>query len=342
MKKFLLTVLSLALIMAVSCTKEENSENSSTTSPEEQGQQTFSNGLLPGEFSVSNTKKVKFSQGNLQYTTTGSHAVASGGSVSGTWRFAEHQWDTIGSANNNKSSTYTGWIDLFSWATSGYHNPNDPYNIFYKPYDRMVFGTGGDDEYNVTGFGPSLNMADLDLTGTSANYDWGVYNAISNGGNQPGLWRTLTKDEWFYLINTRSGTRYAMAIVNGVSGIIIVPDNWSSSYTLHNVNRGDISFSSNVISATQWYPLENAGCVFLPAAGAMGWSYAQQGGKDYDKDYNCMGTYWTSTHSENVVDGLKGDSFMLYFEKESFGQELGITDYYRSHGLSVRLVQDVQ
>ncbi|MBQ0016684.1 MAG: hypothetical protein KBT04_06840, partial [Bacteroidales bacterium] len=36
------------------------------------------NGALPGLFSVAPGKKVRFSQGNLQYTTVGSHACADG------------------------------------------------------------------------------------------------------------------------------------------------------------------------------------------------------------------------------------------------------------------------
>ena len=40
-----------------------------------------------------------------------------------------------------------------------------------------------------------------DIAGT--NYDWGVNNAISNGGNEAGLWRTLTIEEWKYLMESR-------------------------------------------------------------------------------------------------------------------------------------------
>ena len=51
-------------------------------------------------FSVSATKKVRFSPGNLQYQAS-----------TKTWRFAEHQYDYIGDANRNISPTYSGWID---------------------------------------------------------------------------------------------------------------------------------------------------------------------------------------------------------------------------------------
>ena len=52
-------------------------------------------GALSGEFSVSATTKVHFSQGNLQYQASTNN-----------WRFAAHQYDTIGGANANISPTY--------------------------------------------------------------------------------------------------------------------------------------------------------------------------------------------------------------------------------------------
>jgi hypothetical protein len=66
-------------------------------------------GALPKLFSVSEGKQVLFSKGNLQYQAT-----------TKTWRFAEHQYDVIGKDNEKISETYSGWIDLFGWATSGY------------------------------------------------------------------------------------------------------------------------------------------------------------------------------------------------------------------------------
>lgn len=47
-------------------------------------------------FSVSPTTTVLFSPGNLQYTTNGTHLCADGTTQTGTWRFAEHQWDIVG------------------------------------------------------------------------------------------------------------------------------------------------------------------------------------------------------------------------------------------------------
>ena len=118
---------------------------------------------------------------------------------------------------------------------------------------------------------------------------------ISNGGNVPNAWRTLTQPEWSYIFNTRattSGIRYAKAQVNGVNGVILLPDDWSpTTYNLNNVNTSSASFSSNTITASQWTTFENAGAVFLPAAGdRLGTDILNIGSK---------GFYWSSSHNNN-------------------------------------------
>ena len=245
-------------------------------------------GAISGLFSVSADQQVYFSQGNLQYQAS-----------TDTWKFAENQYDYVGSTNSNISSFYSGWIDLFGWGTSGYHNANDPYNVNYQPWSTtsspQVYSS-----YNFYGYGPSTNMTDPNLTGTSANYDWGVYNPISNGGNTADQWRTLTRSEWYYVFNTRnttSGIRYAKAKVNNIKGVILLPDDWSSStYSLSSTNSNGVSFSSNTLTAAQWTTLEQAGAVFLPAAGA------RSGTTVY---LSSLGNYWSasyydSNHAYNV------------------------------------------
>ena len=75
-------------------------------------------------FSVSATKTVTFSPGNLQY-----HAA------NNEWRFAPNQTDYIGDANANISATYNGWIDLFGWGTG-----DNPTNVStdYNDYQTFV------------------------------------------------------------------------------------------------------------------------------------------------------------------------------------------------------------
>ena len=134
-------------------------------------------------------------------------------------------------------------------------------------------------------------MASPNLTDSSANYDWGVFNPISNGGNQPNLWRTLNWEEWQYLFEYRetpSSIRYAKANVNNVNGVILLPDDWSTSYcVLNNTNTYNADFSSNSILETQWSSLEQHGAVFLPAAGE----------RSDDEVYgsNNFGYYWSAS-----------------------------------------------
>ena len=169
-------------------------------------------------------------------------------------------------------------------------------------------------------------MTDPNLTGTSANYDWGIYNPISNGGNQANQWRTLTQLEWAYVFNTRttnSGIRYAKAKVNDMNGVILLPDDWSSdTYSLSNTNSSGASYSSNTISATQWSALEQAGAVFLPAAGYRYGTSVDSVGSE--------GGYWSA--SCNYSDG----AWSVYFYDMSLSTDFDLTLRYL--GLSVRLV----
>ena len=220
-------------------------------------------GAINSLFSVAEGQYVCFSQGNLQYNAAqGTHATANGGTAQGTWRFAEHQGDIAGTNNHNISETYSGWIDLFGYGTSGWNSGV----VCYQPWS--VSNTASD-------------YLQESLTGSYANADWGVYNAISNGGNQPGLWRTLTSDEWNYILNgrpTNSGIRYVKATVNGMCGLILLPDAWNENvYPLNRKNAYWVQFDTNVISASDWTNvLEAHGAVFLPVANnRVGSSYQQ-------------------------------------------------------------------
>lgn len=227
-----------------------------------------------------NGTQVYFSRGNLQYCaapTSGDteHRVLGGATKPGVFRFAEHQYDWVGNntasmgnvyengvkcSNAQASATYSGWIDLFGFGTSGYNNK--------YPY----LTTTGTDKY-----------IQYNLTGNYANYDWGVYNAISNGGNEPGLWRTLSKAEWSYLMETRpnAAKKYGLASVNGVHGLIILPDAWlhpeeisafipykyeTAAYD-NNVYYTEDHASYVAGTTNSWNVMEEAGALFLPCSG---------------------------------------------------------------------------
>lgn len=264
-------------------------------------------GALKGEFSVSPTKKIVFAKGNLQYQAS-----------TKTWRFADQQYECIGEGNANISATYDGWIDLFGFGTSGWDNGN----LYYQPYNTEICGCNGCG-YN---YGPTDGNGayDIDLTGDYANADWGVYNAIINGGNKPGLWKCLTYEEVRYLILDRpNATEYRfLTTINDINGLILLPDNWTAP--------AGCPDNMTQLTLSQWATLEDAGAVFLPAAGQR-----------YDKEIrvlNNMGYYWTSTAIGGFIpDAAHG----LYFIMEN-----GDIAYYgrptRYYGCSVRLVREVE
>lgn len=260
-------------------------------------------GAINGKFTINaEGDQVYFSQGNLQYQAS-----------TDTWKFADNQYDYVGSDNSNMSSTYNGWIDLFGWGTSGYNHGANCYHPWSTSQINNYYYAYGGYYYNL-----------YDRTGKA---DWG-YNPITNGGNTPNQWRTLTQPEWNYVFNTRtttSGIRYTKAKVDNVNGVILLPDDWSSStYTLNNTNSSGASFSSNMITATQWTTLEDAGVVFLPASGR------RYGTPVYD--VGSFGCYWSASYN-----GIS------YARNVGFSDSSLYTDYgsYRCDGQSVRLVRIV-
>ena len=264
-------------------------------------EQTWQNGILPGPFSVG-TQQVHFSQGNLQYRAS-----------TNTWRFATNQYDYIGNDNSNASSTYNGWIDFFGWGTSGYNHgavAYEPWNTSGTPSDYYAYGNY---IYNL-----------YDQTGQA---DWG-YNPILNGGNVENYWRTLTKDEWDYLLfsrNTVSGIRYAMGRVNGVCGTILLPDDWNNStYTFTNPNT-PTPYEDNDISSSDWTSiLEVNGAVFLPSAG-----YRYNGAIHY---VNFYASYWASNATNSTTCGCVG------VLNNGFNMMVYTSNGDRQCGSSVRLV----
>ena len=239
-------------------------------------------GGLSGKFSVSPSKQVQFSQGNLQYQAS-----------TNTWRFAEHQWDYIGAANENISSTYSGWIDLFGWGT-----------------------------------GNASTKSSKDVSDYQTFVDWGT-NPISNGGNQANMWRTLTKDEWNYLFNTRANasSKYGVGMVNGINGMIVLPDEFTLPSGL-TFNAGKASSdgyqyyqTKNNYTAAEWARMEACGALFLPAAGY------RDGSSVYD--VGDIGYYWSSAPC-----GTNG-AYLRDFYSDSTNWGNG----FRKNGHSVRLVR---
>ena len=241
-------------------------------------------------FSVSDSKKVTFSKGNLQYHPANNK-----------WRFAASQLDYIGKSNSNCYSTYNGWLDLFGWST------------------------------NSNNFGVSVSIEDVDYLGSFI--DWGT-NKIGN--DAPNTWRTLTKEEWGHLfaIRPNASSLKGVAQVNGVNGLVFLPDNWrcpagvTFKSGFHSSDGAEYYAAYQTFTAEQWSKLESAGAAFLPAAGRR---YSNWGVYDMQ-----LGKYWSATE---YVDPYWGNNSAYYL---NFSSNEAIMDTNgRSAGYSVRLVKDL-
>ena len=259
-------------------------------------------GALPGIFSVSATTRINFSQGNLQYRP-----------FNNTWRFATTQYSVAGANNNNiiLRNACKFWIDLFGYGTSGW-NSGAP---GYMPYESTTSNT----DYTNYTEDPNGN----DLTDLYANADWGFFNPIMNGGNQSGMWRTLTSTEWNYLLTLRPNATLlrGMATVENTPGYVILPDDWTCPTGLTFVNT-DTSYTTNVYNAANWSTMESAGAVFLPAAG--------QRTSSATSNVGTVGNYWSTSH----VNGTTGYAFHIAPSANSVRNDITY-----STGCSVRLVR---
>ena len=267
-------------------------------------------GRLDGEFSVASGKKVRFSKGNLQYKASNGTAFPNAGCLKhatavgdkpGIFQFASHQYETAGSTHNNNRQQNPNdqeWQDIFTRGASGYsENP-----CYFTDYCNDMSGT---------------------------NYDWGVFNAIENGGKEPGSWRCLKMSEFQYLFGKNSSGSdvspcranaaqkwgYGHITVNSttINGVILLPDTWSLPSTCSFTPQS----SNNNYTAAQWEAMEENGAVFIPTTGYYQSSYRQDATESY---------YYTSDG-----DFFGFDNYQFY----------GYTKCAGLYGF-VRLVVDVQ
>lgn len=261
-------------------------------------------------FSVSADRQVLFAPGNLQYNAgKGSHLCADGTTQQGVWRFAEHQWDYIGKANENASATYNGWIDLFGWGTSGW----DGGAKAYQPWSTN------------TQIQDYIEAIPHDMTGEYRYRDWAVYNTI--GDDAPETWRTLTKKELYFLLYYRDNAAelYGMATIHDTVGLVLLPDDFSFSSALPEFKAAkDLNKGTNVYTLEQWKQLEVEGAIFLPCVGLR-----------TGMVYESMPTefYWSATQE---YEGNGGACCLLI---SVYNTQIGGSHLY--FGLPVRPVFDI-
>lgn len=210
------------------------------------------------------------------------------------WQFAKNQYDTIGSANVSGNTTLGEQIDMFGWSTP------------------------------ISSWGVSASSINNDYSGEFV--DWGK-NTI--GKDKPNTWRTLTSEEWDYLLNLRPNAESlkGVAQVAGVNGLILLSDDWSAPagivFKSGFISAYDIEAFANqqMFSEEQWALMEEAGAVFLPAVGM------RNGANIYFFNNYC--NYWSATSF--------GDGYS--FNLSATPNEAYVGNIDRSTGQAVRLVK---
>ena len=213
-----------------------------------------------------------------------------------------NQWETLTGYNQYISdSTYINWLNMFGWGTG-----ND-----LMKYDSLA----------------SYPVFD----------DWGLRD-IHNTSCEPGTLRTLSADEWDYIINGRpdaAAKRTIGGIIQMVKGedtvfldmVILLPDTFEMPAGL-NMDMNATSYRTNLYWPEEWEILEENGAVLFPLTGY------RKGDKLFDMDASYIASVahiWTSTPDGD--DKAKA----VRIDKDGWS----IESMPRCCGMYVRLVKDV-
>ena len=256
-------------------------------------------------------KKVQFSKGNLYCSGVEFNENGTVKSMANAqWGFESNQYDTTPSSNGDREPKH---ISHFMWCAVAT-------NAMALKYED---GWNKDETF------------------------FAVKNFTVNGYSG---WSTLTGDqngEWEYLLNkrkTKYGTgelfernhRYAAVKVNGMAGLLIFPDDFSSwpsgaGNEPTTFNMSSRNWNNEDYTVDQFNTLQENGCVFLPAAGTRDGSNGYANVKDVDS----YGYYRSAS-----PDGKNNSqAFNLFF---SAGNVDLHQSQYRSYAMSVRLVTEVK
>ncbi len=178
-------------------------------------------GALSGKYTINDGGDViYFAHGNLQYTRENLDADWS----TGTFRLAENQYDRI-----ELVKTYPD-----AYCTDNYG-------------DKTAVGLFG---WGTWGEGKTPNLTSSDRT----LYTWSTDFSGTLEGTS--TWRTLTKDEWVYLL---AHNNQSYATVHGVNGLLVAPDGKDID--------GKSMENWVEINDETWTTMQNDGYLFLPACG---------------------------------------------------------------------------
>ena len=239
---------------------------------------------------------------------------------------------TVSFPSPTSTDPLTGVFSIADGKQISFSRGNLYYDGSFKFESKQCDFHGYDSSSNTWGlFGWSTSNTNYGMSTSQENnsysgdfVDWG--NAIDSDNT----WRTLSKDEWQYLFETRPNAdkKYGYGRVYGTYGLIILPDEFTDP--MKNGGSGAFvpgmgSMGTNVYTlGGNWEAMESAGAVFLPIAGYRGGSTIY-GEKDY-------GMYWSSSASDTEK--------AYYLDFNVSGIKPANSDG-RRFGLSVRLVTDL-
>ena len=172
----------------------------------------------------------------------------------------------------NRSEITTASIKVDKWSNVSEAPEGALSGIFTVSAERKkVFFSKGNLYWSGSVYGFENNQYDINVAGHQSSFFWSNTAEYARGtewnldfnapmsfftnadevtadqgftaNGQTGLWRTLSKDEWSYLINRNNGI--GEATINGVKGVIIFPDEYDGQ-------------TDGLTSIPE-------GCVFLPA-----------------------------------------------------------------------------
>ena len=212
------------------------------------------------------------------------------------FRFEENQWKTTPTANGTWDANHVShfyWSNTTDWQTSG----KEPYASSYS-YSTQT-------------------TSDVFFTNSSS---------FQVAGETAGTWRTLTRDEWNYLLgydpeqymqteecgrpNAKSLCAWKKLDGGTHNGLVILPDGTENPSTV----MGGITSTSH---------LATSGAVFLPAAGYRGGTDVLEAGYS--------GSYWSGTPDEHLKEG----AYTMFFRS---GRVM-VGYCSRGSGNAVRLVR---
>jgi len=217
-----------------------------------------------------------------------------------TFHFATAQFEVMLNTNTFLKYTDVNWMDLFGWGDG-----EDPDNY-----------SGDNADY------PTFN-------------EWGNHSII-NSSYDAGTWRTLSAEEWDYILNGRpdAASKRGLASLDyhplyDQFALLILPDTFKLPGGL-SFNPAATNFDENKYEPRAWKKMQDAGAVFLTLNGYRTDTTIVE--YDHVKTRGVKGHYWTTTES--------GASQAIALSIDQNGPVLEARD--RSQGLGVRLVKDVE